>query len=67
MNQNILDSLESSPVIAAVKDEKFSLALKAPVEIIFLFGSKILSVKDRIDAAHESGKRIFITFPQSAG
>ncbi len=67
MDQSILDSLESSPVIAAVKDEKFSLALKSPVEIIFLFGSKILSVKDRIDAAHESGKRIFIHMDLAEG
>ncbi len=67
LNQNIMDSLESSPVIAAVKDENFPSALKSPVEMIFLFGSKILTVKDRIDLAHKEGKLIFIHIDLAEG
>lgn len=67
MKPEIMDSLESAPVIAAVKDENFDLALKAPVEMIFLFGSHILSVKDRVEAAHQAGKRLLVHIDLSEG
>ncbi len=67
MNQAILDSLESAPVIAAVKDENFAAALKSPVEMIFLFGSHILSVRDRVEEAHKEGKRLFVHIDLSEG
>lgn len=60
MNSKIFDSLESSPVIAAVRDESFDAALASPVDMIFLFHSHILTVKDRVEKAHEAGKSLFI-------
>lgn len=67
MNLNIIDSLEASPVIAAVRDENFPAALKSPVEIIFLFGSRILSVKDRVESAHREGKKLFVHIDLAEG
>lgn len=60
MKEKILNSLEISPVIAAVKDKNFTDALNCPCEIIFLLGGNILSVEKRIKSAHEKGKFIFV-------
>lgn len=60
MNPKIFDSLEASPVIAAVRDEDFSEALASPVDMIFLFHSHILTVKERVEEAHRAGKSLFV-------
>lgn len=49
-----------SPVIAAVRDDLFQNALESPVQIVFLLGANILTVKQRIEQAHKAGKFIFI-------
>ncbi len=67
MRQKILECLEASPIIAAVRDRRFESALKSDVDIIFLFGGAILSVKDRIKAAHEKGKYIFVHIDLTEG
>lgn len=67
MLEKILDCLEASPVIAAVKDKNFNQALKSPVDIIFLFGGGVLSVEERIKAAHKVGKYIFIHIDLAEG
>ncbi|MBQ3075552.1 MAG: glycerol-3-phosphate responsive antiterminator, partial [Clostridia bacterium] len=60
MNSKIFDSLEASPVIAAVRDENFAEALASPVDMIILFHSHILTVQERVKSAHEKGKILFI-------
>lgn len=67
MNSKIFDSLEASPVIAAVRDEGFAAALASPVDMIFLFHSHILTVKDRVESAHKAGKSLFVHIDLSEG
>lgn len=67
MNPKIFDSLESAPVIAAVRDGNFPAALRSPVEMIFLFGSHILTVKERVESAHKQGKRLFVHIDLAEG
>ena len=56
----LMDTLEQCPVIAAVHDRHFAKALNSPSEVIFLLGSNILTIPDRIRQAHQAEKYIFI-------
>lgn len=61
MTPHILyDSLERCPIIAAVNDKFIEDAVSSPAEVIFLLGSNLITLKERIDAVHKRGKRIFI-------
>lgn len=63
----LYDCLADCPLIAAVHDLAFDSALRSPVSIIFLLGSNLLTIKERIARAHESGKRIFIHIDLTEG
>lgn len=56
----LFDSLERCPVIAAVNDKFFDSALASPAEVIFLLGGSLITVSQRIQAAHDAGKYIFV-------
>jgi len=58
--QKLMDLLEQCPVIAAVHDRHFDKAIASPCEVIFLLGSNILTIPQRIRQAHEAGKSIFV-------
>lgn len=58
--RKLLDTLEQCPVISAVHDRHFEKALTCPSEVIFLLGSTILTIPQRIRQAHEAGKCIFV-------
>ena len=60
MKEKLLKTLESAPIIAAVRDKMFDNALKAPVDVVFLLGCDIATIGDRIRAAKTAGKYIFI-------
>lgn len=53
------DSLERSPVIAAVHND-ISTAVSSPSEIIFCLKANLLNMKDCIAVAHKADKSIFI-------
>ena len=59
--RTLMDTLEQCPVIAAVHDRHFEKALNAPSEVIFLLGSNILTIPERIRQAHRAQKCIFLT------
>jgi len=63
----IIERLEASPVIAAVKDKLFESALRSPADVIFLFGADIMTVEDRIRKAHDAGKFLFIHIDLTEG
>lgn len=67
MKDELLKKLEASPVIAAVRDHLFDKALQSPVDVIFLLGCEIMSIKQRIDATHQAGKSIFVHIDLSEG
>lgn len=54
------ESLELSPIIAAVHEELFDEALESPAELIFLLEGNVMTVGEKIIKAHEKGKSIFI-------
>ena len=58
--RTLMNTLEQCPVIAAVHERNFDKALASPCEVIFLLGSSILSIPDKIRQAHEADKCIFI-------
>ena len=63
----IIERLEASPVIAAVKDKLFESALRSPADVIFLFGADIMTVEDRIHQAHKAEKYLFIHIDLTEG
>lgn len=56
----IEDRLECCPIIAAVPDTRFSLALSSPAEVIFNLKANLLTVKEQIKAAHAADKAVFV-------
>ena len=67
MSNEVFDILEENPVIAAVQDESFNLALNSSAQIIFYLFSNLLTISERIDAAHKVGKKIFIHIDLAEG
>lgn len=67
MKNQLLNSLSSKPVISAVKDKLFNSALESPSKVIFLLGGNILTISERIAAAHSRGKLIFIHIDLAEG
>lgn len=67
MKRELLERLESAPVIAAIKDKLFDKALQSPAEVLFLFGAGIMTVRDRVERAHAAGKFIFVHLDLAEG
>lgn len=61
MENKFHEKMDSSPVIAAVKNmEMLENAIKSPCEIIFMLSGDIFNLADAVKRAHENGKMIFI-------
>ncbi|MBO7218060.1 MAG: glycerol-3-phosphate responsive antiterminator [Clostridia bacterium] len=61
MNKNeLLNLLERSPVIAAVRDDGWEKAINSSAEVIFYLKANLLTVKSRIAEAAERGKIVFV-------
>ena len=56
----IIEKLELCPIISAVHESQFSDALLSPSEVVFLLEGDVMSVAEKIDIAHKSGKAIFV-------
>ena len=52
--------LEDNPIISAVKDKYFEDALNSPSNVIFLLGTSILKIENRIQKAHKANKLLFL-------
>lgn len=63
----LYESLEVSPIIAAVNEKFLNKALKSPVDVIFLLGSSILTLKENIELTHKAGKKIFVHIDLAEG
>lgn len=64
---SIKELLEDYPVIAAVKDDKFAQALSSPVHVVFYLSADLLTVEERIGAAHAAGKKLLIHLDLAEG
>ncbi len=60
--------MEKQRIIAAVRNNvEFAEALASGVEIIFMLETNIFEIKKQTDAAHKSGKKLFIHLDLTAG
>lgn len=58
MHHKLIDLLEQSPVLPAVKDEDaLPRALRCESRVVFLLGGDLLSIRRWIDLTHEAGKQ----------
>ena len=55
-----LDCMVQNPVIAAISDDKWDAAIQSPAQVLFYLSADIMSVRDRIEQAHNAGKIVFI-------
>ncbi|WP_101696316.1 glycerol-3-phosphate responsive antiterminator [Clostridium minihomine] len=61
MNHEFTETLERSPVIAAVfESSDLDEAIESPCEVIFLLSGSICELHDLIDKVHEKGKKLYI-------
>lgn len=67
MKDKILKTLIDSPVIAAVWDSMFDKALAAPVDVIFLLGCDISTIRQRVSEAKQANKFVFIHIDLAEG
>lgn len=58
--QEILDCLECNPVIAAVRDDKWDAALKSPAQVIFYLSANLITLKEKVAAAHGQHKYLMV-------
>ncbi len=63
----LTDSLERTPVIAAVQENLWKEALASPAEVIFHLNANLLTVTKRIEQAHEAGKSLFVHMDLAEG
>lgn len=67
MKNKLIDALERSPIIAAVRDENYFDALNSQAEVIFYLKANLLTIKDRIKKALENNKMIFVHIDLAEG
>lgn len=61
MRHKLIDLLEQSPVLPAVKDEDaLPRALRCESRVVFLLGGDLLSIRRWIDLTHEAGKQAVV-------
>ena len=63
----LTDRLEASPVIAAIRDNKWQAALGSPAEVLFYLEPHLSTICEKVKQAHEAGKLIFIHLDMAEG
>lgn len=63
----LLERLESSPVIAAIRDNKWPAALVSPSEVLFCLDPHLSTIRERTQQAHTAGKLIFVHLDMAEG
>ena len=61
------ECLACNPVIAAIQDDKWQEALQSPVQVLFYLSADLLTVKERVQQAHDAGKIIMIHIDLAEG
>ena len=65
--ENLTARLELSPVIAAIRDSKWTAALASPSEVLFYLEPHLSTIQNRIEDAHKAGKLIFVHLDLAEG
>lgn len=59
--------LERCPMIAAIRDDKWSAALSSPVEVLFYLDAHLSTIRSRVEEAHRHNKAIFVHLDLAEG
>jgi len=65
--RKIISLLEQDPVIAAVGDDKFDDALQHPGKVIFYLSADLLTIGEKVEAAHKNGKVLMVHMDLAEG
>ena len=65
--KKLIDLLEQDPVIAAIGDDKWEEALGYPGKVIFLLSADLLTVGEKVAAAHKAGKALMVHMDLAEG
>ena len=65
--KRLYEYFEDSPIISAVKDKCFEEALNSPSNVIFLLGTSIFKIEERIRKAHNANKLLFLHIDLAEG
>ena len=65
--REIVDCLECNPVIAAIRDDKWTAALESPAQVLFYLSADLLTVRQRICQAREAGKYVRVHMDLAEG
>ena len=65
--REIVDCLECNPVIAAIRDDKWTAALESPAQVLFYLSADLLTVRQRICQAREAGKYVMVHMDLAEG
>ena len=63
----LISCLECDPVIAAVNNDKWEDALACPGKVIFLLSADLLTVGEKVAAAHKAGKALMVHMDLAEG
>lgn len=63
----LMDRLEATPVIAAIRDNKWQAALRSPSAVLFYLEPHLSTVQERVAQAHQAGKLIFVHLDMAEG
>lgn len=64
---DVITCLECNPVIAAVQNDKWQSALESPAQVIFYLSADLLTVKEKIQQAHEAKKYVMVHIDLAEG
>lgn len=65
--KKLISLLECDPVIAAIGNDKWQDALKSPAKVIFYLSADLLTICEKVDAAHKAGKFLMIHMDLAEG
>lgn len=65
--KKIISLLEQDPVIAAVGNDKWDDALRYPGKVIFYLSADLLTIKEKVAAAHKADKLLMVHMDLAEG
>ena len=64
---DLTERLESSPVIAAIRDNKWQAALASPSEVLFYLEPHLRTIQEKVEQAHAAKKLLFVHLDLAEG
>ena len=63
----LTERLESCPVIAAIRDNKWQAALESPAEVLFYLEPHLCTIQEKVAQAHNGKKALFVHLDMAEG